>query len=66
MRGDAAPAGKKRRLVAEPEPTTPARREREEGTSTLRWIPHHLIQETARHDGPLDILRELADGTVGS
>lgn len=34
--------------------------------STLRWIPQHLIQETARHDVHLDILRELADGTVGS
>lgn len=33
---------------------------------TLRWILHHLIEETARHNGHLDILRELADGTTGT
>ncbi|WP_248962714.1 DinB family protein [Sphaerisporangium perillae] len=32
---------------------------------TLRWILHHLVEETARHNGHLDILRELADGTTG-
>lgn len=32
---------------------------------TVRWIYTHLIQETARHVGHLDILRELADGSVG-
>ncbi|MCF1596898.1 DinB family protein [Streptomyces muensis] len=32
---------------------------------TLRWILNHLIEETARHNGHLDILRELADGTTG-
>lgn len=32
---------------------------------TLRWVLTHLIQETARHVGHLDILRELADGRVG-
>jgi uncharacterized damage-inducible protein DinB len=32
---------------------------------TLRWILYHLIEETARHNGHLDILRELADGTRG-
>lgn len=31
----------------------------------LRWILLHLIEETARHNGHLDILRELADGTTG-
>jgi hypothetical protein len=29
---------------------------------TLRWILFHLTEETARHNGPLDILGELADG----
>ncbi len=33
---------------------------------TLRWILFHLIEETSRHNGHLDILRELIDGTVGS
>jgi uncharacterized damage-inducible protein DinB len=33
---------------------------------TARWILLHLIEETARHNGHLDILREMADGSVGS
>jgi uncharacterized damage-inducible protein DinB len=32
---------------------------------TLRWVLLHLIEETARHNGHLDLLRELADGTTG-
>ena len=32
---------------------------------TLRWILFHLTEETARHNGHLDILRELADGARG-
>jgi uncharacterized damage-inducible protein DinB len=32
---------------------------------TARWILLHLIEETARHNGHLDILREMADGEVG-
>jgi uncharacterized damage-inducible protein DinB len=32
---------------------------------TLRWVILHLIEENARHNGHLDILRELADGTTG-
>ncbi len=32
---------------------------------SLRWIIVHLIEETARHLGHLDLLRELADGEVG-
>lgn len=31
----------------------------------LRWMLVHLIEETARHLGHLDILRELLDGTTG-
>jgi uncharacterized damage-inducible protein DinB len=33
---------------------------------TLRWILMHLIEETARHNGHIDILREMADGVTGS
>jgi Protein of unknown function (DUF664) len=33
---------------------------------TLRWILFHLVEETARHNGHLDILRELADGVTGT
>jgi uncharacterized damage-inducible protein DinB len=32
---------------------------------TLRWVILHLIEENARHNGQLDILREMLDGTTG-
>ena len=32
---------------------------------TLRWILLHLVEETARHLGHLDLFREQADGAVG-
>jgi uncharacterized damage-inducible protein DinB len=32
---------------------------------SLRWIYLHMIEETARHNGHLDAMRELIDGTVG-
>jgi uncharacterized damage-inducible protein DinB len=32
---------------------------------TLRWVMMHLIEETARHAGHADLLREAIDGTVG-
>jgi uncharacterized damage-inducible protein DinB len=32
---------------------------------TLRWVMLHLIEETARHAGHADLLREAIDGTVG-
>ena len=31
----------------------------------LRWILAHLLEETARHAGHADILRELIDGATG-
>ena len=31
----------------------------------LRWIVLHMIEETARHAGHLDIARELLDGRTG-
>jgi uncharacterized damage-inducible protein DinB len=31
----------------------------------LRWILIHMIEETARHAGHADLLREAIDGTVG-
>ncbi|PRY42329.1 uncharacterized protein DUF664 [Umezawaea tangerina] len=34
-------------------------------TRTVRWLLVHLTQETARHVGHLDFLRELADGAKG-
>jgi hypothetical protein len=32
---------------------------------TVRWMLAHLVEETARHAGHLDILRELVDGQTG-
>jgi hypothetical protein len=61
-----AQAEKNRQLIAELDLDTVALREGKDGTFTLRWTLHHLIEETARHNGHLDILRELADGTTGT
>jgi hypothetical protein len=36
------------------------------GRVSLRWIYTHMIEETARHAGHLDILRELIDGVTGT
>ncbi|WP_084958850.1 DinB family protein [Thermoactinospora rubra] len=33
--------------------------------ASLRWILIHMIEETARHAGHLDAVRELADGRTG-
>ncbi len=33
--------------------------------TTLRWVVLHLIEETARHVGHMDITRELVDGQIG-
>jgi len=40
----------------------PATRER---MVSLRWILVHMIEETARHAGHADIIREMVDGEVG-
>ncbi len=32
---------------------------------SLRWILTHLTEETARHNGHADLLREAVDGVVG-
>ncbi len=31
----------------------------------LRWVLIHMIEETGRHAGHLDLLRELLDGSTG-
>jgi uncharacterized damage-inducible protein DinB len=33
--------------------------------ATLRWMLIHMVEETARHVGHLDTIRELIDGTKG-
>ncbi|MGI8710851.1 MAG: DinB family protein [Acidimicrobiales bacterium] len=35
------------------------------GQVTLHWILVHMVEETARHAGHLDVLRELTDGHIG-
>lgn len=35
------------------------------GRVTLRWILVHLLEETARHAGHLDLMREQLDGQTG-
>ena len=34
-------------------------------TVSMRWVLIHMIAETARHAGHMDILRELIDGQTG-
>lgn len=36
-----------------------------ERTVSLRWILVHMIEETARHAGHADLLREIHDGSTG-
>ena len=39
--------------------------EREGKAYSLRWIMLHMIEETARHNGHADFIRESIDGLVG-
>lgn len=41
-----------------------AKRVRDEDRS-LRWVIMHMLEETARHAGHADIIREAADGVTG-
>jgi uncharacterized damage-inducible protein DinB len=36
-----------------------------DGTYSLRWVILHMIEETGRHLGHIDLLREQADGALG-
>jgi uncharacterized damage-inducible protein DinB len=62
----AAQSARYRELVAATGLDERARRPVSSGRHVdLRWILLHLTEETARHNGHLDILRELLDGTTG-
>jgi uncharacterized damage-inducible protein DinB len=50
-------------LDAEPSFDAPSRAEWRQ--TTLRWAMVHMIEETARHLGHIDITRELIDGRTG-
>jgi hypothetical protein len=39
--------------------------EPDEVPANLRWVLMHLLEETARHAGHADVLRELLDGSTG-
>jgi uncharacterized damage-inducible protein DinB len=63
-----AACARHRDLVASLDLDTPSRGDLGEWRTepvTMRWILLHLIEETARHNGHLDVLRELADGARG-
>ncbi|HCA85995.1 MAG TPA: mini-circle protein [Streptomyces sp.] len=56
-----------RELVAAHDLDAPAQRPIRDGRRAgLRWVVLHLIEETARHNGHLDIVRELVDGRTGA
>jgi uncharacterized damage-inducible protein DinB len=56
-----------RDLVAGMDLSATAVRPMRDGTHvTVSWILLHLIEEIARHNGHLDILREQLDGVTGS
>lgn len=57
-------AGKTDALVRSTPLGAPCRLEGEDGVS-LRWVLLHLVNETARHAGHADAVRELLDGTTG-
>jgi uncharacterized damage-inducible protein DinB len=35
------------------------------GTTSVRWVAIHMIEEYARHNGHADLLRQRIDGAVG-
>lgn len=53
------------RQIAECYPLNHVVMHRRLGQVALRWIYVHMIEETARHCGQLDILREQLDGATG-
>ncbi|WP_424185614.1 DinB family protein [Actinokineospora sp. G85] len=38
---------------------------RDGGQVTVRWVLLHMVEETARHVGHLDVIRESLDGATG-
>jgi uncharacterized damage-inducible protein DinB len=56
---------KSRAAIREAAPDDPAARDLNGRTYNLRYILIHMIEETARHAGHADILREQIDGSTG-
>lgn len=55
---------KSRRIVAKADFDDLSRLPDRPGVS-LRWVVSHMIEETARHNGHADLLREAIDGVTG-
>lgn len=53
------------RQIAAAAPSLDAVAQRPDRPVSLRWIMVHMIEETARHVGHADILREQIDGATG-
>jgi hypothetical protein len=52
-------------IVAASSLNEPCRNIDREPNVNLRWVVAHLVEETARHAGHADIVRELLDGATG-
>ena len=52
-------------IAGAPGPDTRCADDPAEPPVTLRWVVAHLLEETARHAGHADIIRELIDGRTG-
>jgi hypothetical protein len=52
-------------VAAEPDLEGPCRAIGDRPQVNLRWVLMHLLEETARHAGHADILREQLDGRTG-
>ena len=56
-----------RRLVSDHDLNAAAKRPISDGRHVdLRWVILHLIEETSRHNGHLDVVRELVDRQTGT
>ncbi|MEW1826602.1 DinB family protein [Streptomyces sp. NPDC088196] len=53
------------RVITELPPDAVGRPPWREQSVSLRWVLVHMLEETARHAGHMDIMRELIDGAAG-
>ncbi len=60
-----AEAERSREIVAAASFDDIARKPKQKDAISLRWIVIHMIEETARHNGHVDLMREAIDGQTG-
>lgn len=53
------------RTIAELSLDAPGRPAWRDHDVSLRWVLVHMVEETARHAGHMDVVRELIDGATG-